>query len=107
MTEAEWLDCTDPEKMLKFLRGKASDRKLRLFSNGCSERVTHPGVEGYMQMVVEFVVAEQPPLLLAFLAAKWGERMARKGAWQACRGRSDAKEAADAAQAAERHEQAA
>jgi hypothetical protein len=32
MTEAEWRECTDPQKMLKLLRGKASERKLRLFA---------------------------------------------------------------------------
>jgi hypothetical protein len=32
MNEAEWLTCTDSLPMLEFLRGKASDRKLRLFA---------------------------------------------------------------------------
>jgi hypothetical protein len=32
MTEAEWLACEDPERMLLFLQRKASNRKLRLFA---------------------------------------------------------------------------
>ena len=35
MTEQEWLACTHPTPMLDFVRGKASDRKLRLFAYAC------------------------------------------------------------------------
>lgn len=41
MTEAEWLACEDPGGMLEFLRGKASNRKLRLFGCACCWRVRH------------------------------------------------------------------
>jgi hypothetical protein len=38
VTEQEWLACTDPTPMLEFLRGKVSERKLRLFACGCVRR---------------------------------------------------------------------
>jgi hypothetical protein len=39
VTEGEWNHCTDPQKMLAFLRGRASDRKLRLFACACFRRL--------------------------------------------------------------------
>jgi hypothetical protein len=39
MTEQEWLTCTKPEKMLEFLRGNASERKLRLFACACARQL--------------------------------------------------------------------
>ena len=41
MTDAEWRDCCEPGRMLSCLRGKASDRKLRLFGCACCRRVWH------------------------------------------------------------------
>ena len=35
MTEAQWLACADPTPMLHFVRGRASERKLRLFAVAC------------------------------------------------------------------------
>jgi hypothetical protein len=39
MTEDEWLAATDPKPMLQFIREKASERKLRLFTVACCRRV--------------------------------------------------------------------
>ena len=41
MTESEWLASTDPMPMLGFLRGRTSERKLRLFAVACCRCLGH------------------------------------------------------------------
>jgi hypothetical protein len=55
MTEAEWLACTDPDVLLKWLqrskRHQISNRKLRLFSCACCRRMWHLLSEGSREAV--------------------------------------------------------
>jgi hypothetical protein len=41
MEESEWLACTEPQKMLKFLGDRASQRKLQFLAMACCRRVWH------------------------------------------------------------------
>jgi hypothetical protein len=41
MTEAEFNSCTDPQKMLEWLRSRTTARKLRLFDIACCRHVWH------------------------------------------------------------------
>jgi hypothetical protein len=53
MTEAEWLGCTDPQKMLNYLEGKTSERKLRLFACACCRRIWPAIKEPFEKEAVE------------------------------------------------------
>jgi hypothetical protein len=53
MDEAEWLACTDPQKMLECLRGKASQRELQLFACACVRHVWHRLPDPRSQRAVE------------------------------------------------------
>jgi hypothetical protein len=72
MTEAEWLACADPTPMLEFLRGKASDRKLRLFAIAVV-RLRRSGLRNARVRLV-FWAAES--LADGLLDSKVAERMA-------------------------------
>jgi hypothetical protein len=57
MTEQEWLACTDRWEMLEFLWGRASDRKMRLFSCACCRQVWHLLTDEHSRRAIE--VAER------------------------------------------------
>jgi hypothetical protein len=54
VTEAEWLNCTEPGPMLEFLHAKVSARKLRLFACACCRRVWHLLTDEPSRAAVEF-----------------------------------------------------
>jgi hypothetical protein len=55
--EREWLECPEPQKMLDFIKGKVSGRKLRLFSCACFRRMWSLLPDDHVKKVVE--VAER------------------------------------------------
>src|SRR5881275_3302796 len=74
MTEAEWLACTDPEKMLPLLL-EAGERKLRLLTCACLRRFWRLLPDGPCRQAVEVGerwadgLAGRPDLDAAFDAA--------------------------------------
>jgi len=62
MTEAEWLACEDPTRMLEFLRVRASHRKLRLFAVACCHRIwslLNERQRTYVDLAERFIEGEE------------------------------------------------
>ena len=57
MREAEWLTCADPEPLLRWLRNRPSDRKLRLFAVACCRRLWDQITDDRVRKAIE--AAEQ------------------------------------------------
>jgi hypothetical protein len=91
MTEGERQSATDPHAMLDFFRGRAEDRKLRLFACACLRRAWPllPDEESRNAVVVAERFAEGKGSAEELAAAR---EAARNGVWDAARG--DAREAA-------------
>jgi hypothetical protein len=89
MTEAEWLGCDDPDRMLQFLQGKASERKLRLFACACVRRVWGLLAEERSRKGVEVSeryadgLAGAGELLEAAISARKVDDAAAKAVWPA------------------------
>ncbi len=65
MTEAEWLYCLDPPKMVDFVieRNWGSDRKYRLFHCACVRRVWHLLANERYRLAIELTEQEADGLL--------------------------------------------
>jgi hypothetical protein len=82
MTEAEWLAGHDPDTLLNFLGGGASNRRLRLFACACCRRIwgllTSPRYRGAVETSERYADRlAGPQELKAARAAAW-ERLAEQ-----------------------------
>jgi hypothetical protein len=109
MTEAEWLAAVDPQPMLTYLHGKATERKLRLFAVACCRRADNSmsdecrRVEGVAEQHADGAAADRD-LQNAYDAAYSARRVAGSFAAHAVAGavRAACMGSADPARNAER-----
>ena len=129
MTESEWLACTSPDVMLESLRGRASDRKLRLFACHSCRRIWHllkdersrKAVEatelfaegltsmGELQAAAaaarEVVAATKEPVAWAAAVAAWEAAAAKEAVWAAAVTAAATAEVTRAAYGGDAHEE--
>jgi hypothetical protein len=86
MTESDWNTATDPQPMLEYLRGKATDRKLRLFACACCrsmwDLLDDPRSRKAVEIAEQFVDGNATPteLTVAWLDAEHAARVTREDA---------------------------
>jgi hypothetical protein len=101
VTEAEWLGCTDPDAMLEYLRGKATERKLRLFACACCRRIWHLLPDEASRRAVEVAERYADGQVTEEQLEEAGKRAGWAAAWAA---HGDAAEAAAWATSTEQEE---
>ena len=100
MTEKLWLASSDPAPLLKWLRRKASPRRLRLFAAACCRRAWHLLRDARSREAVEAAEGHADGLAGAeeLVAAQRAAGAVWQEAWDGLRGFTDAE--TDAANAA-------
>jgi hypothetical protein len=80
MRESDWVKAADPDPMLNYLRGRASDRKLRLFAAACCRDVW-PLLDARGRAAVEMVerFADGKATLREITAARTAALAAERG----------------------------
>ncbi|OAI55046.1 hypothetical protein AYO44_13655 [Planctomycetaceae bacterium SCGC AG-212-F19] len=88
MTELEWMVCDDSQKMLSFLRSRASDRKLRLFGCACYRQIWFLVTDAPSRNVIEYAerfadgnVTEKQLMLMRQVASNLAVLTQAWGAW--------------------------
>jgi hypothetical protein len=91
MTETEWLACSDPAPLFRYVEEGAKDRKLRLFAVACCRSIWHLITHEEARTVVETAerYADRPSKELNLwsgpgnlLPDQWPDTPATRAAWE-------------------------